>query len=310
MNILTCKVCGFSGSSLVSHIRYKHGMNGTDYKIKFGSVPLSVMSDQQKKKLSDINIKKCKDPTHIKRMSDVQKMGGSIYTKLYWTTRGFSDIEAKKKITEIQISNSKKSIAKGNWEKRSWMRVEYWIAKGYTKDMAEKEISKRQSKLSAKSSKFLGHTRTVDSRIKISKSMRQKIHEIGAGKWASHFGKFSGTSKAEIEFYNYIKENIEPMVVANKPIGKYIVDVVINKKIIEFYGDFWHANPTIYKSNEILAGYMETPRSVQEIWNNDKKRVDTLREMGYDVLEVWESDWNKQKNQSITKIKQFLYDNS
>ena len=310
MNILTCKICGFSASSLISHIRHKHAMNGTDYKIKFGNVPLSVMSDQQKKKLSDINIKKCKDPAHIKRMSDVQKMGGSIYTKLYWTTRGFSDIEAKKKIKEIQTSNSKKSVAKGNWGKRSWMRVEYWIAKGYTEDMAKKEISKRQAKLSAKSSKFLGHTRTAESCEKISLSMRKKIDEIGTGKWASHFGKFSGRSKAEIKFYNYIKKNIEPTATANEPIGAYIVDVIVNKKIIEFYGDFWHANPMIYKSNEMLAGYMEAPRSVQEIWNNDKKRVDTLRAMGYNVLEIWESDWKKFKNQSINKIKQFLYGNS
>jgi very-short-patch-repair endonuclease len=140
--------------------------------------------------------------------------------------------------------------------------------------------------------------------------MRKKIDEIGTGKWASHFGKFSGRSKAEIKFYNYIKENIEPTATANEPIGAYIVDVIVNKKIIEFYGDFWHANPMIYKSNEMLAGYMEAPRLVQEIWNNDKKRVDTLRAMGYDVLEIWESDWKKLKNQSINKIKQFLYGNS
>jgi hypothetical protein len=38
--------------------------------------------------------------------------------------------------------------------------------------------------------------------------------------------------------------------------------------------------------------------------------VDTLRAMGYDVLEIWESDWKKLKNQSINKIKQFLYGNS
>jgi len=285
-------------------------MNGTAYKNKFGNVPLSIMSDQQKKQLSQINIEKCKDPTYRERMSNDQKNGGSIYTKLYWTRRGLSETDAEKKIREIQISNSKKSVSKGNWGKRSWMKVEYWVNKGYSEDMAKKEISERQKKLSAKSSKFSGHTRTPDSCAKISTSMRQKIAEVGAGKWATHFGKFSGRSKAEIEFYNYIKENIAPSAKANHSIGKYIVDVIVDVKVIEFYGDFWHANPKIYTSDEILAGYMETPRSVQEIWDKDAKRVDDIKKLGYSVLEIWESDWNKQIHQSIDRIKEFLYGNS
>lgn len=68
---------------------------------------------------------------------------------------------------------------------------------------------------------------------------------------------------------------------------------------IEFYGDFFHANPKIYKDpNKILNIYGKV-LTVKEIWEKDKRRTELLKERGIKTIIVWESDYYKNKNKSI-----------
>lgn len=136
--------------------------------------------------------------------------------------------------------------------------------------------------------------------------MKKHIERVGSGKWGSHFGQFNGRSNAEIRFYEYIKQNIESKVLASVPISDYIVDVCIGKKIIEFYGDFWHANPKAYKEHQVIKGFSYEPKFVKKIWEDDKNRIDSLMGLGYNVLIVWESEWNNDKLACIEKIKKYL----
>jgi len=41
---------------------------------------------------------------------------------------------------------------------------------------------------------------------------------------------------------------------------------------VEFYGDFWHANPLIYKENDSILGV-----SACEIWERDKIRENEIK---------------------------------
>lgn len=164
-NIITCKICGFSGKSLTTHIKYKHQLDGKTYKQLYGGC-LAVMSDAQKKVLSDLNKEKAKNPDYLKMMSNVQKNGGSIYTKKYWTNKGLSEEEAVMRVSQIQANNAKKSVDKGDWKNRSWMFVDYWMNRGYTEQEARENISKRQMDLSSRSSKFSGCVRTEESKKK------------------------------------------------------------------------------------------------------------------------------------------------
>ena len=73
------------------------------------------------------------------------------------------------------------------------------------------------------------------------------------------------------------------------------------KKIIEFYGDYWHANPNKYKSTDkMYKGVL-----AKEIWKKDKKRLKTFSNYGYSTLVIWEHEL-KDLDDVLNKIKGFL----
>ena len=73
----------------------------------------------------------------------------------------------------------------------------------------------------------------------------------------------------------------------------YFLDFcIVNKKIIiEYNGDYWHANPKKYNNTDVLKFPNKQAISVEELHKRDKKRIDTLTELGYKVYIVWEDDF-------------------
>jgi hypothetical protein len=230
----------------------------------------------------------------------------SIFRYQFWIQRGMSEADAKLKVSAIQKNNAKKRFAKFSLE-QSYLHKSYWInRKGYSEDAAIKKIAEIQSGYSAKSSKFAGKIRTEEGKRKISESVKRHIATVGAIEWVSHVGVFNnGRSKIEAEFYNYIKQNINPNVEANVIVKNFIVDVVDNNKIIEFYGDYWHANPTKYKTESIISFGRGESKTAQEIWDKDHNRLEILKKEGYDVLIIWEHEWRTEKLNCVEKIKKY-----
>lgn len=67
----------------------------------------------------------------------------------YWTTKGYSEDEAKIRVSKFQKSNSRKfkKIKSSNPQKYDHIyntKIEYWINKGYSEDEAKIRISNRQ----------------------------------------------------------------------------------------------------------------------------------------------------------------------
>lgn len=79
------------------------------------------------------------------------------------------------------------------------------------------------------------------------------------------------------------------------------------KKVIEFNGDYWHANPIIYKAHDII--HKDKNITANDIWIKDKKRLDNIKLLGYDVMVVWEKDFRIDSDIVIKKCKEFLYGN-
>jgi G:T-mismatch repair DNA endonuclease (very short patch repair protein) len=76
--------------------------------------------------------------------------------------------------------------------------------------------------------------------------------------------------------------------------------------VIEFYGDFWHDNPLYYWS-AYLVNIPTTPGVfAKDIWSKDRIRIDTPKNLGHNVLIIWETDWKQRKEECIEKIKEFL----
>ena len=85
-------------------------------------------------------------------------------------------------------------------------------------------------------------------------------------------------------------------------------DYLLNKHIIEFNGDFWHANPSIYKPEEVLERFNKTYDIAKDIWERDKHRLSILESLGFKVLVVWESEYAEDPDSVVDKCIKFLSD--
>ena len=79
----------------------------------------------------------------------------------------------------------------------------------------------------------------------------------------------------------------------------FFPDIVIDKTIIECYGDYWHCNPEKYDEN---YKHTKINKTAKEIWETDVKRKNILENAGYKYLVVWEKEWNTDKENTLKKI--------
>jgi hypothetical protein len=63
--------------------------------------------------------------------------------------------------------------------------------------------------------------------------------------------------------------------------------------IYEFLGDYWHANPDKYK-NKWDKKHPTIKKTYKEVYERTQKKKDKIISLGYNYVEIWESDWLKQ----------------
>lgn len=104
------------------------------------------------------------------------------------------------------------------------------------------------------------------------------------------------------ETYHFHSENGQ--FVIERGLGEYFYKVDYYNKtkniIIEALGDYWHCNPIKFK-----ADYSDNKlkKTAQEIWDADKKRKEYLIDkLDCKFIDVWESDWKKDKDSVFNKI--------
>ena len=68
--------------------------------------------------------------------------------------------------------------------------------------------------------------------------------------------------------------------------------------IIEYNGDYWHCNPKKYDPDYFNQKKQKTAK---ELWEYDKNKIDLIKEKGYNLEIVWESDL-KEDNTIINKL--------
>jgi G:T-mismatch repair DNA endonuclease (very short patch repair protein) len=64
------------------------------------------------------------------------------------------------------------------------------------------------------------------------------------------------------------------------------------KLLIETHGDFWHANPSRYRAEDILP-HPGGDVTARELWERDALKQRRAAEAGYAVMVVWEADFPK-----------------
>ena len=79
----------------------------------------------------------------------------------------------------------------------------------------------------------------------------------------------------------------------------------LGNKLIEYNGDYWHANPIKYKENDILQ-YPGGKKAAKDVWKINECKINCAQNQGYDVLVIWETDFIKNKSTVIEKCRSFL----
>lgn len=132
------------------------------------------------------------------------------------------------------------------------------------------------------------HSKETKEKISITKIRQYENGEI----------KFNAinSSSQELEISNYFKDNNINFVQQFQIYGhSFFYDFYLPELniIIEFNGDYWHANPEKYKSGTTLNIQNAEPVLVDKIWERDKLKRIIAEENGYKIFYIWESDYKK-----------------
>ena len=263
------------------------------------------------------------------------KSSASRFCINFWLKRGFSEEDAKNKISNIQKQNSAKVKTRV-----SSTQLTYWINKGFSEEEAKLKLSERQKTFTVDKciTKFgeeegrrewlkrqFNWQDTINKKTKeelaiINKSKgltkEQFIDKHGEAKYLDRLSKISKpfyrNSKISLELFFALKESLgknykilfgeneQCIRIQLDKIYFFFVDCIYENKIIEFNGDYWHANPLKYNEDKIISSKYKTILA-KDIWIKDKKRLDILTAAGYNVLVIWENEYNLNKEETLNK---------
>jgi len=117
-------------------------------------------------------------------------------------------------------------------------------------------------------------------------------------------------SKIELEFVRSLEKIIgdieysnlsEPFYLWSENNKLYIYDIKHKNCIVEFNGDYWHANPNRYKSTDLIKGI-----SSEAIWEKDKIKNELAISKGYNLMVVWESEYTSNKNLTLERVSKWI----
>lgn len=316
-NSIICEICKKECSRIYGKHLKSHGLTSDEYKKLYPDSSLYSQIDAEKtsknsglhmkedkyKKMFSEKFKGDNNPNSKSRTTITQRKERSPFSKEFIKYNNDDEyIEFNKKI-KTNITPEQQTT-----------RIEYWLKKGYNEEESRKKLSERQNTFSLE--KCI---------LKYGEETGIKIFNERQKKWSKKIekqynnGLFRKTintpfSKLEIDLFDIIVEKlniVNDVYYGNnqyyrnfKDIGRtFSYDFVFNKKVIEFNGDYWHCNPKTYNKNYY---HKHLKMFAYEIWEKDEMRINSIKNVGYDVLIIWESDYNNYRNETIQKCIDFV----
>jgi hypothetical protein len=240
----------------------------------------------------------------------------------YWMSKGCSIQEAEdKRIAHIKkmqkVFQDKNRNNPELYKDRTTTQIGYWVKNGYTEIEAKEMQKERQrtftlEKCIDKYGSDLGPEVWKERHIKWSKKIEEKYKN-------GEFTKICKTiySSVELELIKSIVDQLEPSTTyycalnGQKQYFRFFPEVqkcfaydfVIDKKIIEFNGDYWHCNPSTYESTYFHKMIQKTAK---EIWDAHTEKICLIEKCGYQVLVVWENDYRNNPEKVISDCVNFI----
>jgi len=278
IDFICCSICGWKAEDLTSHIRYKH-----DKSSYHGAI---FSKNHLKKRKSAWSGESNPAYNHEGKLSP-------------WSTkfiRGTTNVNiAKKKAVENRINATS---------------IEYFLKKTNGNLEQARELQKKRQAVGSKEN-FIKRYGNVEGKRKWSERQekwqqslnnlpQEEKDRINKAK-VSHCGPIS---KAEKEISTKLY-SAGILIETQKPIGKYVYDIVCNEnqRIIEYNGEYWHADPRCHDKNWFNKA---SNNYAWQIWKRDKAKTESAIKNGYRLLTIWEIDYNKDPQTEINKCINFL----
>lgn len=315
--MIKCMECGFETGRLQwTHFKFNctgRFSNSKEYKLAYPDAP--VVS---------IEVSKSTGVTKIKLIEKYGEIEGTARWDSYrikqansnsfeykrdkhgWTREQFNEYNSSRSQTlEKMIERYGEEQGIYNWitycERQAFTNTKEYFIEKYGQELGKSkylEINRQKS--------------AGNDPIEIAKKMNISVDE--AVDIIISRNKFNGIlwgSNLEKEFTDMLVSEIGPLEYSTftKPYGKWvstlgsyvIYDIKHKDCVIEFNGDYWHANPKLYKDNAVLRG-----KTALEIQQRDKHKLQTAIELGLKVLTIWESDFKANKQETIRKVKEWM----
>ena len=189
----------------------------------------------------------------------------------YWLNKGYSNDDAKLKLSERQTTFSLDTCIKKYGE----------IGGG---EIFTERQNKWLTSLLTNGNMVIGYS-------KISQDLFNKILEKYDDKCDIYFATHNGEFKLNKE---------------SAGVWLYDFTDIKNKKIIEFNGDMYHGNPKKYKSGDYPHPFRKNI-TAQEMWDKDKRKNDLAISKGFEILVIWDSEYRwGNREEIINKCIKFL----
>ena len=320
---IICKICGEKVKRLYGAHLKAHGMTSQEYKLKYPGEPLTTKSDNKNttknsgqhmktekyKKMFSEKIMGEKNPNHkSKTTEEIRKERSPFSIEFY--KKKYPNLSNKEMDDIIYIF--RKDVFDGII---NTSQIQYYLNKGYELEESIEKRSERQRTFTLE--KCIIKYGEEDGR-KIFKNRQDKWQKSlkDNGNLKSGFSKVSQELFREIlsyisddEVYKNIyfsTKNSEYYIEKDdKSIYQYDFVDLSNKKIIEFNGDIYHANPNIFNENDNPNPFRRYLSS-KDIWNNDVNKIMLAEHHGFEVMVVWEQNYRKDKDKVLHECLRFL----
>lgn len=272
--------------------RTAHFKNKINFWIKNG---FTVDGAEEKvKEIQRIRAKKAGDKLKNTRMF-------SIRCSEYWIRMGLSRESAKEKVKQIQSTFSLNKCIKLYGEKNGYIRWHNrqvkWQNTLKNKTDNEKQIINSKKSISIKSYLLKGYT-LEEAETKVYSIFKKRNNYSNS---SQDLFKNLDIALNECQLHNtYYKTKNHEKMFFTKTVDFYDS---ISGVVIEFYGDFWHRNPKIYKKDFTCYNI-----SSDIVWENDKKRLQIISNHTdvSDIIIIWESEFLKNKQETIEKLASYI----
>ncbi|AFQ97117.1 hypothetical protein Aes508_035 [Aeromonas phage Aes508] len=235
--------------------------------------------------------------------------------KYGWTLEQFNEFNNSRAITEInlkkkygEVEGRDRFASYCNLQRDAGCTKEYFIKKYGADKGKEKYEAVNASKALTVDNLMKKHSCSFEDAVDILGGYRYRSHASAISQefaWAV-YNKLNAELQAECYFSDLNKE-FGKFDIENRRYVYYDFALSHKKIIIEYNGDFYHACPDKYAPDDIIK-YGNKELLASDIWAADAHKNKIVQDEGYHVIVVWDNEYLANKDGTINRIVEEIYD--